>query len=182
MFKTPLKSAIKLTKPDVSKADCSQFTTSKLLDSSPSELVHKVFSTPESNKKMSTREKALNAHRSNLGFSGWCSTADLNENFQATIPVQTNQLNNLPGHSNVDKKDGGETIFNNLTSAPQIATQMLSNDNQNSIASALLNLQGSNDIPPLEMIKFDGDLSEYANFMHIFKLTIDVANLEVTKK
>ena len=48
---------------------------------------------------------------------------------KATIPVQTNQLSNLPGRSNVVKRDGGETIFNNPTSAPQIATQTLSNDN-----------------------------------------------------
>ena len=181
-FKTPLKSAIELTTPEVSEEDCSRPTTLKLLDSGPPELVRKVFPTRESNKKISTWEKAVNAHGSILGFSGWCSTADLNENFQATIPVQTNQLSNLPGRNNVVKRDGGETIFNNPTSAPQIATQTLSNDNQSSIASALLNLQGFNEIPRLEMIKFDGDPREYANFMHTFKLTVDIAKLEFTKK
>ena len=96
--------------------------------------------------------------------------------------MKTNQLDNLRGRGNIDEKDGGETIFNHPTSAPQIATQTLSNDNQSSIASALLNLQGSNEISLLEMIKFDEDPSEYANFLHTFKLTVDVANLEVTKK
>ena len=74
--------------------------------------------------------------------------------------MKTNQLDNLRGRDNVDKKDGGETIFYHSTSAPQIATQTLSDD----FALALLNLQGSNEISLLEMIKFDKDRSEYAIF------------------
>ena len=60
---------------------------------------------------------------------------------------------------------------------------MLSNDkNQSSITLALLQQQVFKEIPWLEMIKLDKNLCKYDNFMHTFKLTVDVVNLDITKK
>ena len=94
----------------------------------------------------------------------------------------------IPAPSNLQRRNifyktgKGETMSKFLIGASQISTQTHRNHNLSLIASTLLQQQGSREIHQLELIKFYGDPSDYANFMYTRKLTVDVANVDVTKK
>ena len=99
-----------------------QPTTSKLLASGSFGLLREVFPTQEQDdKQMPKWEKVHNVHENNLDFSRWRSNADLNEDLKVAIPAPST----LQRRYKIDKTNKGETMSNDSTDAPHIATQTL---------------------------------------------------------